>query len=102
MPIRRFRDTRRHFEKRIRYIITLILRYSNNGNYRNRFPGKERETLLNRGISLFREIPLERTCEDVSIAPHFCVCQEEEELDINEQVVKNAATKVVDVIQKVM
>ncbi|CAL1534434.1 unnamed protein product [Lymnaea stagnalis] len=38
------------------------------------FNGTGRGSLFNRGISLFKEIPLERRCEHAGIAPHWCAC----------------------------
>uniref|UniRef100_A0A183TVX8 DUF229 domain-containing protein n=1 Tax=Toxocara canis TaxID=6265 RepID=A0A183TVX8_TOXCA len=53
--------------------------------------GTERQTLFNRGISLFREIPLSRTCDDLIIAEHFCVCQVEETISVeSEEAIRSA------------
>lgn len=41
------------------------------GEYGN----QNRPRLKNRGFSLFNEIPTSRTCMDVEIEEHFCVCQ---------------------------
>jgi hypothetical protein len=53
--------------------------------------GGNRPTLFNRGVSLFNTIPLNRTCTDVSIAQHFCVCQHETPLDIHARIAQRAA-----------
>ncbi|XP_059150959.1 uncharacterized protein LOC131937493 [Physella acuta] len=39
-----------------------------------RFGGTEVGNVSNRGISLFKEIPLDRTCEHAQIEPHWCAC----------------------------
>lgn len=70
-----------------------------------RFPlllaGTERKTRFNRGISLFREVPLNRTCDDAGIPLHFCVCQQEEAVDVTLPLVKEATNVVIETIQKV-
>ncbi|XP_035826446.1 uncharacterized protein LOC101850422 [Aplysia californica] len=39
-----------------------------------KFSGAGKGNVLARGISLFKEIPLERSCEHADIAPHWCAC----------------------------
>lgn len=41
-----------------------------------------------RGISLFRNIPKDRTCADASIAEHFCACYTARNVSVNENTVK--------------
>lgn len=60
----------------------------------------ERDRLLNRGYSLFSEIPPTRTCEDIDVEEHFCVCQEEEKLDVNDPLTKKSADTIIDEINK--
>ncbi|XP_078679441.1 uncharacterized protein LOC144915075 [Branchiostoma floridae x Branchiostoma belcheri] len=43
------------------------------------------------GISLFQEIPLNRTCENASIADHWCTCLQSVPVDIRNKVVREAA-----------
>nr|XP_045588618.1 uncharacterized protein LOC123750557 [Procambarus clarkii] len=44
-----------------------------------------------RGISVFKEIPRERTCEDAGIPEHFCTCQETKEVPLDDPVLRLAA-----------
>ena len=44
-----------------------------------------------RGISLFSEIPLNRTCRDANIPLEFCTCINEKAISINDTIVKKAA-----------
>ncbi|XP_064113598.1 uncharacterized protein LOC135220263 [Macrobrachium nipponense] len=43
------------------------------------------------GQSLFKVVPLNRTCEDLAISPHFCTCQNSTEADSNDPHLWNAA-----------
>ncbi|CAG2067264.1 unnamed protein product, partial [Timema podura] len=53
-----------------------------------------------RSISLFKEIPLERTCSDAYIEPHWCACLDWEEVSLADSVVKRAARAFVDFLNK--
>ncbi|XP_013399303.1 uncharacterized protein LOC106165596 [Lingula anatina] len=53
---------------------------------------------LKRGISLFKEIPLNRTCADAGVEPHWCACQEWEKLTTSDPDVIEAAREVVTTI----
>ncbi|CAD5218426.1 unnamed protein product [Bursaphelenchus okinawaensis] len=66
----------------------------------NQINVKSRESFKNRGHSLFREIPLDRTCKDANIDEHFCVCQEEQPLDKTSSIAKKAADAVINEINK--
>ena len=63
-------------------------------NYRETMFGN----LSERGISLFREIPLERTCLQAKIGTHWCVCQILKVLPSNNSVVQDASVKLVSTI----
>ena len=63
-------------------------------NYR----GVSLGNLSERGISLFREIPPERTCSQAGIATHWCACQELKVLSNNDSVVQMASLKLVSTI----
>ena len=54
--------------------------------------------LSNRGISLFREIPPERTCLQAGIGTHWCACQKIKALPINNSVVQKASVELVNTI----
>ncbi|XP_023932391.1 uncharacterized protein LOC106165597 [Lingula anatina] len=60
----------------------------------------EADGKLKRGISLFEEIPLERTCADAGIEPHWCACQKWERLNISDPDVTEASHEVVSTINK--
>lgn len=49
-----------------------------------------------RGISLFLPVPVQRTCYDASIAPHWCTCHEKIELSASEPRVSQVARLMVD------
>lgn len=53
-------------------------------------------TLDKRGISLFKEVPANRTCEDAEIKPHFCSCMEWTAASENDTTVREAAQYVID------
>ena len=49
---------------------------------------------LKRGISLFKEVPLERSCTDAGIEPHWCVCMRSVTLPTDHAHARNAAAEV--------
>jgi hypothetical protein len=50
-----------------------------------------RKGFKNRGISLFREIPEDRGCEDAGILPHWCTCAEFQTLSPKNEIVQKIA-----------
>ncbi|KAJ8665353.1 hypothetical protein QAD02_007015 [Eretmocerus hayati] len=52
--------------------------------------------LSNRAISLFNKIPIERTCADAFIEPHWCACLSWKEMPTDQDVIKEAAQYFVD------
>ncbi|XP_071085366.1 uncharacterized protein [Haliotis cracherodii] len=54
--------------------------------------------IAQRGISLFKEIPKERTCTQAGIEPHWCACLAWKEVNSSHPVVKKAASAAVDYI----
>jgi hypothetical protein len=54
-----------------------------------------------RAYSLWREdVPEDRTCENALIPDNFCVCDHNEDLDVNNEVVKEAALNMVSFINQ--
>ncbi|XP_058788866.1 uncharacterized protein LOC131662900 [Phymastichus coffea] len=47
--------------------------------------------LSNRAISLFDKIPIERTCADAFIEPHWCACLTWQEISVDQPIVQRAA-----------
>uniref|UniRef100_A0A7E4W301 Sulfatase domain-containing protein n=1 Tax=Panagrellus redivivus TaxID=6233 RepID=A0A7E4W301_PANRE len=62
------------------------------------FGDESRPRFKNRGRSLFTEIPESRTCEDVDIEEHFCVCQEETVLPLNDSLVTKSLEAIIQQI----
>ncbi|KAK9504055.1 hypothetical protein O3M35_010490 [Rhynocoris fuscipes] len=56
--------------------------------------------LTERGISLFKEIPEERTCVDAYIEPHWCACLDWESVNENDPIVQRAAHEFVKFVNK--
>ncbi|ELT99387.1 hypothetical protein CAPTEDRAFT_160399, partial [Capitella teleta] len=54
-----------------------------------------------RGISLFKEIPRNRTCESAGIDMHWCTCMRSSEVDITDPIVQNAALTVVKQLNEI-
>ncbi|XP_064454847.1 uncharacterized protein LOC135366124 isoform X2 [Ornithodoros turicata] len=50
------------------------------------------------GMSLLHEIPEDRTCEDASISPHWCCCQQTREVSAKNQLAARMAMLVVDTV----
>uniref|UniRef100_T1IJT6 Uncharacterized protein n=1 Tax=Strigamia maritima TaxID=126957 RepID=T1IJT6_STRMM len=55
-----------------------------------------------RGISLFREIPSDRTCEDAAILPHWCTCHVKHPVPINSSHVTQAAGQLLSSINGIL
>ncbi|KAL7287426.1 hypothetical protein TKK_0018535 [Trichogramma kaykai] len=60
------------------------------------FRGVKDGDLNDRGISLFDKIPIERTCADAFIEPHWCACLAWEEVSVERDAVKEASRYLVD------
>ncbi|XP_054721887.1 uncharacterized protein LOC129231560 [Uloborus diversus] len=56
------------------------------------------ESKLKPGISLFREIPANRTCSQARITPHWCPCQIHKAVPKDDKIVQVAAQTVIDTI----
>jgi len=53
---------------------------------------------LPRAISLFAEVPVDRSCTDADIAPHWCACLRWYPLSVESTPIQQASQRVVDVI----
>lgn len=63
------------------------------------FDGKAKEYFLkDRGISLFSQIPEERSCSHAHILPHWCMCMQRRRLSLTDSVVRKTAKQLVDKI----
>ncbi|GFS78608.1 uncharacterized protein NPIL_618111 [Nephila pilipes] len=58
------------------------------------------DSKLKPGISLFREVPSNRTCFDAGITPHWCTCQVSKPISTDESTVQKAADTVIQTINK--
>lgn len=58
----------------------------------------ESDEKLPRGISMFRPIPLRRTCKMAGIEEHWCVCHSMQSVPINSTLVQSGAQFIVQVI----
>ncbi|XP_076340090.1 uncharacterized protein LOC143240825 [Tachypleus tridentatus] len=72
-----------------------------------KFIGNKNGTLLEttssgKGISLFEEIPENRSCNDAFISSHYCVCKRQQKVSVQDQVVVSAANILVDTLNEWM
>lgn len=51
-----------------------------------------------RGVSLFKEVPPNRTCTTASISPHWCPCQKFKLISIADYLVQKAAKVIIDFV----
>lgn len=58
--------------------------------------------ISSRGMTLFSEIPLDRTCEHATILPHWCTCHETEEVRVDDEAVLYGANHVVKHINNLL
>ncbi|KAH9495235.1 hypothetical protein Btru_015793 [Bulinus truncatus] len=67
------------------------------------FDGINKEAnVTDRGISLLREIPKDRTCEHAKILPHWCLCLEQAKVEPNSRLAANIARQVVNLINDLL
>lgn len=69
------------------------------------FQGNEADrkvNLANRGISLFSEIPLRRTCKDADLSEDYCICQSSFKINPDFAIVRQAVTAVIDYINNLL
>lgn len=53
-----------------------------------------------RNISLFNLVPTQRTCDDISLEPHWCSCLQWQHINVNETKVKQATIDIISYINK--
>lgn len=63
-------------------------------------PQVQKATIKDRGISLFHEIPEERSCNDASILPHWCTCLQRIPVNTTDVIVEKIALSLVSRINK--
>lgn len=63
-----------------------------------RFDGTGPGDVTKRGISLFKEVPLERSCDHAGIAPHWCACLAWKNVSLEEKGAKLALQYTIDTI----
>ncbi|CAI9738683.1 XP_029648894.2uncharacterized protein LOC115222734 [Octopus vulgaris] len=61
---------------------------------------EEIESTQRKRISLFRKVPLNRTCEEATILPHWCTCHESKPVKITDSIVAKGAQYLVKCINK--
>ncbi|KAJ9573504.1 hypothetical protein L9F63_009068, partial [Diploptera punctata] len=64
------------------------------------YQGAGKGNVKDRAISLFKQVPLERTCDDAYIEPHWCACLDWQEISLKDRLVVRAAETFVDYINK--
>ncbi|KAE9553123.1 hypothetical protein FO519_003676 [Halicephalobus sp. NKZ332] len=70
----------------------------------SRFRKKNAENLggSTRGLSLLRPLPKKRNCEIAGIPEDFCICQRENQINVNDSRVKKSAKVVIEKINKLL
>ncbi|KAH9505326.1 hypothetical protein Btru_058349 [Bulinus truncatus] len=63
-----------------------------------KFSGTGPGSVLDRGISLFKQIPLDRSCTHAGIAPHWCACLEWQNVSMKERGAMGALQFTLDTI----
>nr|KAI8749643.1 CAunnamed protein product [Biomphalaria glabrata] len=62
------------------------------------FSGAGQGSVKDRGISLFKSIPKERSCEDADVAPHWCACLSWQDVNATDEVASRALRTAVETI----
>lgn len=62
------------------------------------FTGATKGDIHKRGISLFKEVPAERTCTDAGIQAHWCACLNWQPVSVKDDFTKRASSMLVDSI----
>ncbi|XP_049802017.1 uncharacterized protein LOC126236620 [Schistocerca nitens] len=95
----KYREAMENFK---RNSVRLTTPFDINPTLRNvlHFEGAGRGNIRSRSISLFKEIPLERTCSDAYVEAHWCACLDWQEVSLEDKIVKKAAETFVDFLNK--
>lgn len=62
----------------------------------------EKPSPHSRGLSLLREIPINRTCSSAGIPLHWCTCLHWRELDVNSSIIQKVTALVIDHLNKLI
>ncbi|VVC43462.1 Hypothetical protein CINCED_3A003648 [Cinara cedri] len=62
--------------------------------------GPRNNNVNKRSISLFNEIPLQRSCRDAYIEPHWCACLKWQPIDVDSTLASGAASKFTQFLNK--
>jgi hypothetical protein len=62
------------------------------------FTGTGKADIHNRGLSLFKEIPKERTCTHAEVNPHWCACLEWRNVSQSDAAIQQVARVAIDKI----
>ena len=65
------------------------------------FTGTGLGNVTDRGISLFKEIPKERTCADAAVEPHWCTCLNWVAVPLSDRLVSKAAHNLLQTINAI-
>ncbi|KAL3868917.1 hypothetical protein ACJMK2_041670 [Sinanodonta woodiana] len=55
-----------------------------------------------RGVSWFREIPINRGCDEAGILPHWCMCRQRHQLSITDKMVQRTAFTLYNVVTQII
>lgn len=55
-----------------------------------------------RGVSLFKPVPVDRTCKSAGIPPHWCTCQESSPVDTDSKVARLAVDVAINNINQIL
>lgn len=66
------------------------------------FMGEDKPNYTNKGISLFKPIPEERTCADAGISENYCTCYKSKSVNITTNIIRRMGMFIVSEINKLL